>query len=89
MHTKTFAGALLILTAAIAGCTPVSAVQQDTITVGLEVEQVTDEETETATEHVRSGTALDALNGLRIVAHDIQPYDRADQNHQRRGRCPE
>ncbi|WP_114906878.1 excalibur calcium-binding domain-containing protein [Ornithinimicrobium murale] len=73
MRTKTFVGAVLILTVAVTGCQPNSdqapTADQGGVTVAAQ-------ETTDTTEQVETGSAMDALDGLRIIAHDIAPYDR-------------
>lgn len=72
MNTKTFAGALLVLAVAVTGCQPNSdqaTADQGGVTVS-DNEQATTEQVET------TGSAMEALDNLRIVAHDIAPYDR-------------
>lgn len=80
MNTKTLVGTLIVIAAVLSivivvvGYRQGGAVTQDQIALPHE----SDVATATAAEQteVTTGSAMEALDGLRVVAHDIAPYDR-------------
>lgn len=90
MRTTT-ALAATVLTAVLAGCTPATVDAGPTAqaptaqveeTTQETVDEVTAEPVEETVDEVTvepvAGDAMEALYGLRVVAHDIAPYDRED-----------